>query len=554
MDMHLRHAASLLLDFAIRIAPPDTRDWGQAMRSELCHVQGSWAALSWAFGSATVLAKGAVAAALIPGRRGQGLAPDGGLFAKSATARNAGLAAAVACLLVALLFFASPPFRQGFQVSLRPWHLMARIALRRYPPDFQPIIRRAEADRDAEGLAFCAIRVRDSRESARLAEEAVRLDPKLTWVYAVVAIHHPDVPQFADWAAKLRSLDPQNALVHLLAAGSLIRERGEWPAPRADQEQAWRDSMTAAFQSPKFDDHLEQVSELDRRLMARYDFHDPYELDLGGDFGLPMWASGNCERFAQVLIHSGADLETHGDRVGAREKYWTLARFGQLLDAQGRTFVEHREGTYLASLAYKQLQASFAREHRSDEAALFGYLAAKFDPITGEQASFVKDSTFGAEITQRNAAVVQASGLMMLVFCTLATIAAALLIVGGRRSAPSIAQRAKPMAAIVMLTSALGLLFSSVTLYLTYRPYWYMFQSALQGRGTGRSRDLSYFLQATNMLPGVLRESYLSVLLYAGAPSFLFYVWTGITLLSVIGLVLIILRHLLSRTRASPIT
>jgi hypothetical protein len=55
------------------------------------------------------------------------------------------------------------------------------------------------------------------------------------------------------------------------------------------------------------------------------------------------------------------------------------------------------------------------------------------------------------------------------------------------------------------------------------------------------------------MLPGVPPRLYLllDALLYSRSPSFLFYVWTGVTLLGVSGLVLILLRHFLGRPRAN---
>ena len=48
LETPLRHAANTLLESAIRIAPPDTREWGQAMREELRYVEGPWAAVMWA--------------------------------------------------------------------------------------------------------------------------------------------------------------------------------------------------------------------------------------------------------------------------------------------------------------------------------------------------------------------------------------------------------------------------------------------------------------------------------------------------------------------------
>jgi hypothetical protein len=93
------------------------------------------------------------------------------------------------------------------------------------------------------------------------------------------------------------------------------------------------------------------------------------------------------------------------------------------------------------------------------------------------------------------------------------------------------------------------LLFSSVTLYLTYRPYWYIFQSAVQNGGRSQARDLFFFLNDTKIPPGVSPRVNLLLhsLLYSGSPSFLFYVWAGVTLLGVIGLVIILLRHFRGR-------
>jgi hypothetical protein len=113
LETHLRQAATVLLESAIRISPPDARDWGQAMRGELNYVEGPWAAVMWALGGASVLAKRALASLFIPGRRGQTIPPDAGLFAKDVSVRKAVLVAGGACILAALLFFAAPPFRQG---------------------------------------------------------------------------------------------------------------------------------------------------------------------------------------------------------------------------------------------------------------------------------------------------------------------------------------------------------------------------------------------------------------------------------------------------------
>ena len=556
-EMPLRQAAALLLDYAIRIAPQESREWGQAMRGELSFVEGHWAALAWAFGGASVMAKQALMAIFIPGR-GQGIPPGDELFAKNVSLGKAALVAGVGCILIALLFFGAPPFRQAFRVALKPWTFMFQMASRNLQPGFDSLAKRAEARHDPEGLAFCAVRQQNSHESVRLAEEAVRLDPNLLWVYAVVGMRHPELDEVRQWIEKLERWDPQNSLFHLIEAEAIDRSHFRqrvWIPPTREQEQAWQNDMAAAFQSPKFDDYLDRVAGLNRRVVPRYGFYDPYEVESRNQLDLPGTALENSERFAKSLLRSGEDLEARGDRKSALEKYWTVAHFGQIIDSQGRTGFEHLIGTSLQAMAYKQLQSYSVKGGDQAEAELFAYLAAKFDPLSGEHPGFPGESAFGMDTAKRNAAVVQISGLMILVFSGLLVIAAAILLVGGSasRRAPAAAQRAKPMAMMVLLSSAAGLLFSSVTLYLTYRPYWYIFQSAIVNGGRSQARDLLFFLNETKIPPGVSPRVNLLLhsLLYSGSPDFLFYVWTGVTLLGLIGLVLVLLRHFLGRPRAN---
>ncbi|MGD1155558.1 MAG: hypothetical protein ABSA41_06985 [Terriglobia bacterium] len=546
LETHLRQAATVLLESAIRIAPPDTRDWGRAMRGEINHVEGPWAAIMWAIGGASVLAKHALASLFIPGRGGQGITPDAGLFAKSISLRKAALVTGGACVLAALLFFAAPPFRQAFRVALKPY----QIASGNIQPGFEALAKRAEIRHDPEGLALCAVRLQSPRESARLAEEAVRLDPNLLWVYAVVGMRNPGLSEIGQWVEKLERWDPQNALFHLITAESIEQahfRRGVWSPPTKEQERAWQSAMLGAFQSPRFDDYLNRVAELNRRVVPRYGFYDPFEVQSREQIDLPVSAFENSERFAKLRLHSGADLEARGDRKGGRDEYWTVARFGQLIDSQGRADFEHWAGTTLQAMAYRQLQASSQKGGNHAEAALFGYLAAKFDPVKGEHAGFPGESAFGLDTSRRNAAVVEISGLMILLFFGLVVVATSILIAGSRRGARPAARSAKPVATMVVLTSAVGLLFSSVTLYLTYRPYWYIFRTAVLNGGRSQTRDLGFFLNDTKTLPGVSPRVYLWLdsLLYSGSPTFLFYFWTGVTLLGLIGLVLILLRHFL---------
>ncbi len=554
LETHLRQASSVLLEAAIRIAPADTRDWGRAMAAELPQVEGTWGAAMWAVGSTGVLAKEAVISLIVPGRRGPGAVPDDGLLAKSPILRKTALAATGACVLAALFFFASPPFRQAFQVAMAPWHRLTQFSSSGAQPDFSNLARRAESRHDAEGIAFCAIRSQDSRgENARLADEAVRLDPHLLWVYAVVALRNPALPEAAAWVDRLKQWDPQNALIYLISARLLKQGRFHEGPPAPEQERDWENAMAAAYQSTEFDDYLDRVAQITQRVVPRYQFYDPSEVESRAQIDIPHYAYEDSERYARMLLAEGEKREAKGDRKGGREQYWAVARFGQLIDYQEHSDFERWVGTALQSMAYQRLQASFQKEGDVSQARLFAYLAAKFDPQQGLNPGVSQGSTFGTTTAARNAAVVEMSGLMILIFAGFAALALAILIAGTRRDAGQVTQRVRPVAIIVVLSSAAGMLFSSVTLYLTYRPYWYIFQSAIQTGDRLPSSDLHFFLNdlstPSGLSPHILR-TLLNALLYSGSPSFLFYVWMGVTLLGVGGLILIVLRRLRGGPRA----
>lgn len=78
---------------------------------------------------------------------------------------------------------------------------------------------------------------------------------------------------------------------------------------------------------------------------------------------------------------------------------------------------------------------------------------------------------------------------------------------------------------------------------LTYRPYWYIFHHAIVSGDRGQTRDLRNFLAALQTVPRALDLSvYLPV-----------YFWTAVTLFGIIGLILILLRHLLGHARADQL-
>ena len=379
LEMKLRSAAVRLLESAIRIAPPHTRDWGRAMMGELSHVEGTWAPPMWALGSSSVLAKHALLNLFTPGRSQQDISTQGGLPTEEFSIGKATPITAGGCILAGLVMFAAPAFRQAFQLSLAPWHWVFKLS----PPDDQSglrdLARRAEDRHDAEGLAFCAERIRDDGESVRLADEAVRLDPSLLWIYAVVALHHPRLPVVSQWIPKLEQWNPQNGLFYMITAENTgFLQEGRKDAQQGLARNPVRlKAMAAAFGATEFDDYVDRLEALDCKVLPRYGLSNPDQVTSGAPAGIPFKDSRD---YARLLVQSGMSLEVRGDRAGAKEKYWEGGILGQLIDFEGHSRQAHVNGDIIQSYAYEQLQAVSEREGNRVEAAHFAYVSMQLDP------------------------------------------------------------------------------------------------------------------------------------------------------------------------------
>lgn len=534
-----RRIASLLLRFAIWIAPHETLDWGRGMFSELNHVQGNWAALIWAVGAAGVLAKHALLSVILPASHRRTLSSASELFTKEGPMRKPALLAIGVCTAGSLLFFLAPFFRQAFHVSLAQWHNVIHVqsefdaqrpGQRR---ELEDLAREAGKNHDAEGLAFVATRTANQSESARLADEAVHLDPKLTWIYAVVVVQYPSLPEINQWVPLLRQSDPENALPNFIVAEKIdidqvVREK--IPHRVEEQPAAWRNAMAAAFQSPKLDNYLARLTELDRRVLLRYQLEDPFQT-LGDDRwnGLPSYAAADSSSYAHALLESGRTLEARGDRRGAFEKYLTVARSGQTLGPAGGFFLRRE-----LQESCKRLGALSEEEGNKVEAAFYASLADQTDRAQHEELLSLRKRLKGSGVSHWNSFLVKVSGLVML-FSGGLLLSCVLAVVVRGKSLRLSALRPSRLTLVVGLCGAIGALLSSVVLYVTYRPYAEILQRfILKGDETSLAELSSFF--GTAQLPlganGILDVS-----------EFVFYFWFGIVLLCALTLLVAVLRR-----------
>jgi len=464
--------------------------------------------------------------------------------------RKTTLAAIGACTVASLLFFLAPIFRQAFHVSLAQWHNVIHVksvfdALGPDPdPELETLARKAEKNHDAEGLAFVAARTTSQSESARLAEKAVHLDPKLTWIYAVIAVQRSSPSEIDRWVPELEHWDSQNALPHFIVAEKIdidqvVREK----IPHRVEEQpiAWQNAMAAAFQSPKLDNYLTRLIELDRRVLLRYQVDDPFQT-LGDDrwYGLPSYAGADSSSYAHSLLESGRTFEARGDRKGAFEKYLTVARFGQMLGPAGGFFLRRE-----LQEAYIRLGAISEEEGNKVEAAFYASLADQTDRAEHEELISLRKRVNGSDVSHWNAFLVKASGLVILFSGGLLLTCALGIIVRGKSLRLS-ALRPSRLTLVVGLCGAIGALLSSAVLYVSYRPYAEILQRFIRNGDETSLTELSSFLDTTQLPLGA--QGFLDVW------QFVFYFWFGVVLLCIFALLVAILRRFQHRARANAAT
>lgn len=547
-----RRIAILLLRFAIWIAPHDTHDWGHAMLSELNHVEGNWPALLWSLGGAGVLAKHAMLAVILPGSHRRTVSSASELFEKEGPMRKTTLAVNASCVVASLLFFLAPVFRQAFHVSLAQWHDVFHVEHRvGYPEqdsELDALAKKAEQKQDAEALAFVAVRYPDAIQRARLADETVRLDPNLTWFYAVAGTAYLSPSEIDRRVSLLKQWDPENALPHLFAArkiGATVTYNKEFPLGKLEQNPAWEKEMDAAFQSPKLNSYVVRQKQLDHRVLTRYRLDDPFQAasDENG-YAFPSYDSWYCSLYAQSLLESGRALESRGDRKAAFEKYFLVARFGQMISIDGEYIFFMRKEM---KEAYSRLGALSQTEGNGEAASFYTSLADQLDKSEENERKLMHSRFEGSDVSLWNAFLVRLSGLGILICATLLSLCA-LGVVIRNRSLRLASLHPSRLTLALGSGAAIGSLLSSAVLFVSYRPYSELFQRFL-GKGDDASlSELSNFLRDAQHPLG---SRFSLGTWYVSSSMMVFYFWFAVTILCALALLIAVFHHFQTRPRAN---
>ena len=226
--------AAWLARGAARAWPEESRKWGMALEAELFEIQGPGASLRWAIGGVMLFTRAWWNHFLRSWNRPAGV-PEGGPLAE--LAKNASRVPRTPRFVTALLLacFARQSFLSrtcGAPLLRRPKPGGYQSQSLQQSAEFAHLRKEADRNQDPQLLAFMALLSEDANERARMANEAVRLDASLTWIYCYVhAEQGPwwpySVPQV--WINRLQEWDPDNAMPRLLVAQEIhTRYENEW--------------------------------------------------------------------------------------------------------------------------------------------------------------------------------------------------------------------------------------------------------------------------------------------------------------------------------------
>ena len=503
----IQQVATALLRGALKIAPPHAAEWGRAMLAELHHIEGEWPALAWSIGSAGVLAKHAFLALFVTSNT----QTEGNFFRKEKPMRKSTAIAAAVCIAASLLFFAAPTFRDAFQLSVTQWRGLMRAAFSTgyvsfdRGPDYSKLAAKAEANHDAEGLAFAALHRRSANDGAKWADEAVALNPQLTWIYAVMANGLRPRSEIDVWISKLKQFDPQNAVPYLIQA-----EGGQESEVRSGKfiyreyltDPEWLNAMASAFGSPKIDTYGDRVKNLDREVAQRYGIYDAhaaqneYFLIAGAFPGM-----GNSIDYVNLLVKSGNDLAAHGDLAGAERQYRRAAHFGEMVeDSRSVSPTPYRYSALAAMLLqgpYRQLGALYEKKGDEIQARHFADLLVDGERVRRDDLAQAQVYFESRPAENRNAKILGLAGIVMFLCFAILPLCAIFTI--ARSGSIKLSKlRSGVFTRVLARCSVIGLLISTAALYLSYRPYAEMFRAYLRGGDPTSLLTVGAFLNDLN--------------------------------------------------------
>lgn len=297
---------------------------------------------------------------------------------------------------LSLSFFFVQDFRWALQMPYVEWKNSAD-AFEIPPGQLQALAERAKQSRDAQSLAFVALHS-SLNEDVALANQAVALDPSVTWIYLHLAYKRRfsdqpwKSPAFApilnDWTVKLEAFDPQNAASYLLEADA-IRDRTKSfpeyypPFPRDKgeairQQAGWVAAMEKVYSAPRYDSYNVRRFNLERKVLRANGWVSPEKVLLLAIFA-PIPNLLNIRIYANYKVHYLAPQAEAAKRHDeALRQLYSTALFGQRMQVEGGTLIEQLIGVAVDRIASEPLEAELKKADQNDQAELVAFSYRRF--------------------------------------------------------------------------------------------------------------------------------------------------------------------------------
>jgi len=449
---------------------------------------------------------------------------------------------------LALAFFFVQDFRWALKMPYLEWKGSAD-ALEIPPGQLQALAERAKQSRDAQSLAFVALHS-SLNEDVALANQAVALDPSVTWVYLHLAYKRRfsdqpwKSPAFAptlnDWTVKLEAFDPQNAAPYLLEADA-IRERTKgfpefyppFPPEKGEalrQQAGWVAAMEKAYSAPHYDSYNIRRFNLERKVLLANGWVSPEKALLLAMFA-PIPNLLNIRIYANYKVHylaPQAEAAKHHDE--ALRQLYSTALFGQRMQVEGGTLIEQLIGGAVDHIAAEPLAAELKKAGQNDQAELVAFSYRRFRRDHPESSH--RDPL--AASSNQLWAILAAHILALLVafFCG-ATLLCALYLNAKRWI--RVQKRGRIFQFVTGMMNYLGVLLfiSCAGLFLVYAPYAANFRYYMTAQGEVRNLEPLF----TNAYPFVASDWQWgdSDLLLHPVHQYLYGAGIGLVLLAVLG-------------------
>lgn len=497
-----RRVADFAMRAALRLWPEEGRRWGRALHAELDEIESPVAALRWALGGFMLLGKTWWGAFWRACTRPLGGSGSDARFGGGAHLPRTPRAATALLLLASLAVFLMPVTRQAIRVSMDVWRDAPSWPS---PSEIAPLKAKAAKTHDAALMGLIALISPDSTERVRMADQAVQLDPSLTWLYAVVMPRGPWPPPPSEpWIASLQKWDPDNGAVRLLAAKPCYDlHRGTpangWKAFDLEKDYSrgfCNAQMNAVFAATRFDDYGGKRLALYRTVAAHYDLRGPEiawavsEQTRGVDW-FPL------REYEFMLEKRGEDLEKSGHDREAVATYSEVKHLALQMRGPQNSWITQEVGMGFQRGADKHLSSAFAALRDRNAAR-----EANAELQSTEQLQEHERWGIGAlALRSWSGFALRSSGIAILLAGALFLTCVATILLGGSETRASfrgrIASWGVDFLPVIFLIASAGL-------FAAYRPLALLRDRFIAAQGIPNWQMLDYSLLAPHGMPPVL--------------------------------------------------